>query len=33
MQSTEQRRDLPNLAQLDQDEALRTILEGNAAGV
>ena len=30
MQSTQPRRDLPNLAQLDEDEALRTILEGTA---
>ena len=30
MQSTQPRRDLPNLAQLDEEEALRTILEGTA---
>ena len=30
MKSTQPRRDLPNLAQLDEDEALRTILEGTA---
>ena len=30
MHSTQPRRDLPNLAQLDEDEALRTILEGTA---
>ena len=30
MPSPQQRKDLPNLAQLDEDEALRTILEGTA---